>query len=211
MTQYRNLTVDFPSRIHDLDVHFRPIALGMKLEVTYAIMKLASAFLLPYERIDGQSGAKRADVSSGRDLRRALGLGSPFDTSRYCADPEHWACFTVPTFPFDVDSWAGVRSTPSQSTATILETMRHAIAHSNLLFAGCEDIELVFMASRDGSTGGCRVVRCTGDALNNFADRWIENLATLPTCHGLVWNVIESHPDDGEDGDGPFEELSDPS
>lgn len=44
----KNFTVDLPKRLAELDRQFRPIALSENLDVSYALMKLAAAFLLPY-------------------------------------------------------------------------------------------------------------------------------------------------------------------
>jgi len=77
MTEYKNFTVDLPKRIAELDPRFRQIASCADLDVSYTLMKLAASFLLTYERIDGTSGARNAQIlalieSLKADLRMSV-------------------------------------------------------------------------------------------------------------------------------------------
>jgi len=71
MTAYKNFTVDFPKRLMELDQQFRPIATSADLEVSYLLMKLTASFLLPYERIEGTSGARRSEIANPQRIRNS--------------------------------------------------------------------------------------------------------------------------------------------
>src|SRR5438128_7261394 len=98
MTTYKNFIVDFPKRLSELDREFRPIATSADLDVSYALMRLAASFLLPYERIEGTSGARRAEIKDSQSIRKFLELDKRFHEASYCSDITQWSLLDVDDF-----------------------------------------------------------------------------------------------------------------
>lgn len=196
MTAYKNFTVDFPQRIAELDERFRPIANSSDLEVSYTLMKLAASFLLPYERIAGTSGARRADITDSQSIRKYLELDKRFHQSRYCSDIGQWAWVDVDDFDRGPIAWVDRERKvyPDSLTHEVLETIRHSVAHSNLFFGGEGRIEHIFLGSRrerDPQTNKYRVLRSTVGQLDNLIDAWIRNVQKLRVSPSLIWRELE--------------------
>ena len=145
MGHYRNVTVDFPQRLGDLDRQFRPLARSADLEVTYTLMKLAAAFLLPYERLDGDSGARNTDVNPAKrqSIRRDLELDTPFGESSYCGGSKEWRLLEVEGFSGGPKQWQSTECMVDGSVREVLEIIRHSVAHSNVFFGGESQIVTV--------------------------------------------------------------------
>jgi hypothetical protein len=178
MTAYKNFTVDLPERLMRLDKHFLPIAQGQDLEVTYLLMKLSTAFLLPYERIDGSSGTRASEISNPQNIRKYLELDKPFQRSSYCASPEKWRRINVDNFSRGPRFWKDQSSKKVQETvAKVLEMIRHATAHSNLYFGGeSETIQHIYFGNRmerNKNTEKYTIIRCDIGALNFLVTAWI--------------------------------------
>src|SRR3989442_4334774 len=148
MTAYKNFTVDFPARIAELDSQFQSIASTADLEVSYTLMKLAAAFLLPYERIAGSSGTYRAEITDRQRIRKYLELDKRFRESTYCRCIDQWMTFDVENFDRGPYEWFDSRRQPDVPVHEVLETIRHAVAHSNLFFGGESVIAHVYLGSR---------------------------------------------------------------
>lgn len=150
MGHYRNFTVDFPSRLKKLDLQFRRYARSAELDVTYTLMKLSAAFLLPYERLDGDSGARNADVdpSQRQSIRRDLELDRQFSESSYCGDSTEWRLLDVTGFSGGPQQWHDTGRDIDAPVRKVLEIIRHSVAHSNLFFDGGPRIAHVYLGNR---------------------------------------------------------------
>ncbi len=197
MTSYRNFTVDLPKRIQELDQEFSPIAMRKNLDVTYLLMKSATAFLLPYERVSNTSGATRSDINNTQNIRKYLELDKPFRSSTYCNDCGQWLQYNVVDYSNGPSSWFGQESKTFEFVTVdiILKAIRHAIAHSNLYFGGeGKDIEHIFFGKRnerDTQTGKYFVVGCTIPELNQLINSWLTNVQTLRVSPELIWAELE--------------------
>ena len=195
MGHYRNFTVDFPQRLSELDHQFRPLALDAGLEVTYTLMKLAAAFLLPYERLDGDSGARDADVDPARRLsiRRDLELDRRFGDSSYCGGSKEWQLLEVKDFSGGPRRWQEAGSVVDSRVREVLQIIRHSVAHSNVFFDGESKIEHVYLGNRRPGAGRetyC-VIRCKVHELERLIDCWIRNVQKLRVNPALIWNELE--------------------
>jgi hypothetical protein len=195
MSTYKNFTVDFPKRIKELDQQFRPLATTTDLEVSYLLMKLAGAFLLPYERIKGSSGARRSEIADPQPIRKFLELDKRFTKTSYCSNIAEWSMFNVDNFHCGPCAW----DRNDQDLATIevhvvLQTIRHSLAHSNLFFGGDSKIEHVYLGSRRekvSDTDKYQVVCSSVNALNQLVDTWLSNVQKLRISPSLIWHELE--------------------
>ncbi|MDP2319178.1 MAG: hypothetical protein Q8O42_07575 [Acidobacteriota bacterium] len=196
MTAYKNFTVDLPRRIAQLDRRVRPLATSVELEVSYLVMKMAAAFLLPYERLEGTSGARRADVTDPRSIRKTLELDKRFREASYCGDLTEWALLEVDDFQRGPRDWTSRQHGLDAAVVhKVLKTVRHSIAHSNLFFGGERKIEHIYLGSRkdrDLENGPYSVLRGTVGAVENMVDAWIDNLQRLRTSPSLIWHELEA-------------------
>lgn len=195
MSSYRNFTVDFPKRVDQLHVAFRPFAIGADLSVTYTLMRLAAGFLLPYERTVGKGGAGRAEVSSKQAIRATLELDQSFLQSAYVKGGVNWTMVETDEFDNGPRHWnERVQTMADQQVHEVLQIVRHSTAHSNLFFGGSETIEHIYLGNRrerDENTNKYRVLRCTPDALEDLVERWFHNVEHLQSSPALIWAEIE--------------------
>jgi len=197
MGHYKNFTVDFPRRLRDLDQQFRPIASAADLDVSYVLMKLAAAFLLPYERLTGTSGARATDLDPNQrqSIRRVLELDKRFFQASYCGDRTEWFSLEVENFMRGPKDWQGAERGLESPAHEVLETIRHSVAHSNLFFGGERRIEHIYLGSRMErlpDTGRYRVIRCTVNELGHLVDAWIRNVQKLRVSPALIWRELEA-------------------
>jgi hypothetical protein len=197
MGHYKNFTVDFPQRLSELDKKFRPIASSADLDVTYVLMKLAASFLLPYERLEGTSGARTADLDGRhrQDIRRKLELDKLFFHSSYCDDPKSWFMLDVENFMHGPEGWQGKERRLKLPVHKVLNTIRNSVAHSNLHFAGEHKIQHVYLGSRrerSPETGKYLVIGCTVVGLDHLVDAWIHNVQGLRVSPALIWRELEA-------------------
>lgn len=200
MTAYRNFVVDFPKRLMELDQQFLPVAKSADFEVSYILMKLAASFLLPYERIEGTSGARRSEISDPQQIRKYLELDKRFHQASYCSDSNQWSFFDVDEFhrgPRDWWTGQGARSdlvVHELVVHEVLQTIRHSVAHSNLFFGGEKTIEHIFLGSRrerDPNTDRYRVARSSVHAINHLIDAWIQNVQKLRVSPEMIWRELD--------------------
>lgn len=195
MTAYKNFTVDLPQRLKQLDQQFFQIAKTRNLEVSYILMKLCAVFILPYERIEGTSGARTLDISDAQSVRKYLELDKKFYRSSYCKNTSAWARLDVDDFSRGPCSWIGKEKSLDVTAAEILNILRHSIAHSNLFFGGETVIEHIYFANkreRDRTSNKYTVIRCDVQNMINLIDAWIENLQTLRISPSLIWKELET-------------------
>lgn len=197
MSNYRNFTIDFPKRVAQLDIAFRGFALDADLLVSYSLMRLASGFLLPYERVDGKSGAGRAEISSKQGIRTTLELDKPFRRSGYCSGNDFWKAANVEDFDAGPVRWDDAMGVVDENVRVweLLRVIRHATAHSNLFFGGKEQIEHIFLGSRleqDQMTNKYRVYKCTPLSLDHLINRWFLNVEQLRGSPALIWAELEA-------------------
>jgi hypothetical protein len=195
VTAYRNFTVDFPARVAQLDAALRSVAADADLEVSYLVMKLAATFLLPYERLQGTSGAARADVSDRQRIRRTLQLDKRWHESDYCSDLSSWALFHVSGFHRGPRDWSAADRPLNDTVAhELLKVVRHSIAHSNLFFGGEQRLEHIHIGSRlnrDDPNGPYVVLRGTIGAVDHLVSAWLGRLRDLRASPSVIWQEIE--------------------
>lgn len=194
MTAYKNFTVDFPKRLTELDRKFRPIARSADLDVSYGLMRLAASFLLPYERIEGTSGSRRAEIRDPQSIRKFLELDKRFHEASYCSDITQWSLLDVDDFSRGPRDWLGSERRLDLVAYKVLQTIRHSVAHSNLFFGGDLTIEHIYLGSRterDRETDKYRVVRSTVHELNHLVDAWILNVQKLRASPSLIWRELD--------------------
>lgn len=196
MTAYRNFTVDLPRRIAELDRLIQPLAREKDLEVSYLVMKMTAVFLLPYERLQGTSGARHADVADPQAIRKTLELDKRFREASYCADLCQWTLLDVDDFGRGPRDWRSREVRLGDVIAhEVLKIVRHSLAHSNLFFGGEQKIEHLYLGSRidrDRDTGPYRVVKGTVAAVGHLADSWNSNLQRLRTTASLIWRELDA-------------------
>ncbi|MBP7017064.1 MAG: hypothetical protein KBB23_07745 [Smithella sp.] len=197
MSNYQNFTVDFPKRVAQLDVAFRPFALGADLLVSYTLMRLASGFLIPYERVNGTSGAGRAEVSSKKRIRSTLELDRPFCRSGYCSDKDYWMVANVEDFDAGPVQWKNAMNIVGKNVMVcdVLRVLRNSTAHSNLFFGGEEQIEHIFLGNKleqDRMTNKYQVFQCTPSSLDHLLNRWFLNMERLRDSPALIWAELEA-------------------
>ena len=196
MSSYRNFTIEFPKRVAQLDIEFRPLALRADLFVSYTMMRLASGFLLPYERVAGTSGAARAEITSKQKIRSTLELDKPFCESGYFSHNDYWRVANVEDFDAGPVRWNDSMSEVDNNVMVcdLLQVVRHSTAHSNLFFGGEEQIEHIFLGSkreRDPMTNKYRVFQCTPSSLDRLLNRWFLNMEQLRDSPALIWAALE--------------------
>jgi hypothetical protein len=166
------------------------------LDVTYTLMKLAAAFLLPYERLDGDSGARNADVdpSKRQSIRRDLELDRQFSESSYCGGSTEWRLLDVRGFSGGPQQWYGTEREIDAQVREVLEIIRHSVAHSNLFFGGGSQIEHVYLGNRRKEAGRetYSVIRCSVRELEHLLDSWITNVQKLRVNPALIWQELET-------------------
>jgi len=194
MSEYKNFTVDLPERIKELDFEFQKIANEKTLEVSYLLMKLSSSFLLPYERIDGNSGARKHDINNSQRIRKDLELDKSFNKSGYCKYEREWGVIEVNDFFSGPSGWENKMGELNLTVCKMLEILRHSIAHSNLYFRGKKEIEYIYFGSRkerDRNTEKYKVIICSVKAMDTLINCWIDHLCNLKTSPWLIWQEIE--------------------
>ena len=194
MTAYKNFTVDFPKRLMELDQQFRPVATAADLEISYLLMKLTASFLLPYERIEGTSGARRSEISDSQSIRKVLELDKRFREASYCSDIAQWSLLEVDDFHRGPRDWTSREQRLDLVVHEVLQTIRHSVAHSNLFFGGELAIEHIYLGSRrerDRETDKYKVVRSSVGALDQLINAWIVNVQRLRVSPSLIWCELD--------------------
>ena len=196
MTAYRNFTVDFPARIEKLDDLFAPLAASHDLEVTYLLMKAASAFLLPYERMFGDSGVRKHDVLDPQKARTQLELDKKFLRSSYCSTWNEWRWYSVNDFSKGPLDWfQHEQGISTWEVGSILKVVRHALAHSNLYFGGENSvIQHIYFGNRadaNKQTDQYRVIRGSIKDVQQMLETWLDRVQLLRGSSSLVWQAID--------------------
>ena len=193
MTAYSNLSVDLPSRIRDLDPAFRKHAELNDLQVTYLFMKLASSFLLPYERIAGTSGASADDICDQQAIRPSLEFDRRFRESGYCKDFTKWKMIDTDDYSAGPEYWKNDTQPLELTAAKVLKIIRHSIAHSNLYFGGQETIQHIYFGNRRSNSPQSdeyRIIRATVAESEYLCERWIENVVNLKAHPALLFEAL---------------------
>jgi hypothetical protein len=133
MSLFETFHVDLPGRCQTLHEKFSKIAKDKDLEVTYTLMRLGCAFLMPFEQ-------------SLFDLKDRLEINSKFGESSYCCNYNAWTYHKVPEQQYraDLDLNTLLQGGEDLGTKTVREVLfiiRCAIAHSNLHFAAEQNNE----------------------------------------------------------------------
>ncbi len=127
-------------------------------------------------------------------IRSILELDKRFYESAYCSDVTSWSTFDVDNFQSGPSEWVKEKRHRKLAVHEVLETVRHAVAHSNLFFGGKSKIEHVYLGTRrerDSATRRYRVIRCTIDELDHLMDIWISNVRKLRVSPSLIWHELE--------------------
>lgn len=139
MSLFETFHVDLPERCQTLHETFSRIAKENDLEVTYTLMRLGCAFLMPYER--SVKNKRLGPSENGKSaLKDKLELNRKFGESSYCHNDNAWTYHKVPEQQYreDLDVNALLRERgdlSARKVGQVLFDIRCAIAHSNLHFA----------------------------------------------------------------------------
>jgi len=198
MTAYRNFSLEFPERVKELDQDFIACAKQRNLEVTYLMMKASSCFLLPFERLAGDSGVSSAEVPNQQKIRKHLNFDEPFARTFYCDGDERWAQGNVDNFSSGPEAWIDkdcwVLPIMGLASCKVLRTLRHSLAHSNFFFGGEQQIEDVYFGAKrekKESTEKYTVYRCSVNSLNHLLDSWIEKVSSEAVSSEVIWRELD--------------------
>lgn len=194
MSSYRNFAIELPSRLRKLDDCFREAAQGQGSEVSYLLMKLAALFLLPYQRLVGDSGAAAAEVSPRAAVRKYLELDKRFRESRYCLSIDAWCRIDTLKFSEGPRAWADRAESLDEMTHWVLLTIRNALAHSNLHFGGENEIRHIYFGKReDRDPGSDRyvVIGCDVASLERLVTAWLDNVEAVAATSRTIWGEVE--------------------
>jgi hypothetical protein len=196
MSLYKNITVDIPSRVMELDKAFSSIAKDKELEVTYLLMKLYPSFLSPYERVLGTSHAKKMDVIDRSKITKNLRINDQFNNSKYTCGK--WHEISALSFKDGVTGWCENSDIHSKETTLtvkdVLSIVRNALSHSNIHFGGenVQAIEHIYFGSNwPQMRDDIKILRCTVADLEKFTQQWITSIADLGASSKDVWALLE--------------------
>lgn len=200
MIPHRFVT-EYAARCRDLLNLLEGPARQADLLGSFGLLVASAAFTIPYRRItepDHPLGRHEPGLSQAvRRLRKVTFLEAPFWRGRHPAffryakivnDPEHAAGW--------VDS-AGAHPTAStdrKDADTVLRTIRHALAHGNVVYLDEQGREhpgnrvsrLAFL-SRHEDGKSHRVAIFGEEDFLQFVKAWIEWLETFPPDHELAF------------------------
>lgn len=197
MTAYRNFSLEFPERVKELDQDFIACAKQRNLEVTYLMMKASSCFLLPFERLAGDSGVSSAEVPNQQKIRKHLNFDEPFARTFYCDGDERWAQGNVDNFSSGPEAWIDkdcwVLPIMGLASCKVLRTLRHSLAHSIFLWWRAADRGCLLRckAREKESTEKYTVYRCSVNSLNHLLDSWIEKVSSEAVSSEVIWRELD--------------------
>jgi hypothetical protein len=170
MTLYKPFHADLPIRCQELHEIFSSIAEEQHLEVTYTLMRLGCAFLMPFERVVNDNKLGPVEKKERSDIRKKLEIDKKFIESSYCDNDIGWTYCNPEGDEFyegyESEKWSRNEvELGEQPTAQVLAFIRNAVAHSNLPFACDENddrIVRIYFGSeertRDKETGYKKLV-----------------------------------------------------
>ena len=197
MTRYQAFHEDLTQRCSELHEKYLEIAKTEKREVTYLLMRLGCAFILPYERVvlDNKLGPSKKDKRS--EIRRDLEINKKFIESDYCDNGIEWTYLKMDENKFyegyESEEWSENETDLGEKlTGQVLGYLRNAVAHSNLLFA-CDEsndtIVRIYFGTKETKknekmklrepTGKYHVIGCDLRGLDRLLDVWSKKLGGL--------------------------------
>lgn len=182
MSNYRDLSVDFPQRcLEVLELATEP-ATAAGREVTLLYMALSAALLVPLERLGLGHPSGERELLGDTAAALASELGKPFRNSAF-ADPEESGWEIAKLSPDDqrVRGWpednVPINPLEKQPASEVLRGIRNSLAHGNSYAVGDPIDALVFIS--EIRSGGCqrqlegyRLIRTSPQNLHRLLQRW---------------------------------------
>lgn len=168
---------------------------------SFGLLVASAAFTIPYRRVtepDHPLGSQERGLSQAvRRLRKSTFLEAPFWRER---QPAFFRYAKIVNDPERAEAWvdgAGVHpiaSTEAKDADTVLRTIRHALAHGNVVYLDGEGRErpgtrasrLAFLSKHEDGKSH-RVVILGEEDFLQFTKAWIEWLQTFPPDHELAF------------------------
>jgi hypothetical protein len=203
MTAYKNFVEDFPRRCRDiLDLAGKP-ALSQGREVTLTLMVASAGLVVPYERlkpdggfIDHPSGDNKTFADAAAKLK--LLLKDPFMSSCLWNEASStWHGGKLTSVAGDPDSWDGLRKrrpiSKDKKVSTILEVIRKALAHGNILTLNNPIEAIIFIKANIT----CNIVHnysflsVAPQEFRQFLENWFDFLNTLHIPHEVTLEILK--------------------
>ena len=129
-------------------------------------------------------------------MRVPLELDKPFLRSSYSNPWNAWRKHDVEDFSRGPVAWLELeKPLGSMTSAAVLRTVRHAVAHSNVYFGGeGEDIDHIYFGNRteqDEMTDKYKVVRGTLADVTRMISSWLDNVGRLRATSALVLQALD--------------------
>lgn len=187
MSSYRNMTVEFSSRIAEILASFDTAAKDIRREVTFLLAIADPTVTIPLERLDQRHRSHGFNsFPQAAELNKYLNR-VPFIKSKLWPDenPSSW-CYGGPLVSVDgdPDSWPELTSpsilTKSVFSITILKHLRNALSHGNVYTRGESEItDLVFLAWISRNDTRYMYIVCSPSDFRQFLDNWISLLKPI--------------------------------
>ena len=204
MTLYKSFHVDLPIRCQKLHGEFLKLARDHELEVTYTLMRLTSAFLLPFERVVNDNKLGPGKKKERTEIRGELEINNKFVESSYYGTDGDWTYYKMKNKKFfegyNPEKWAQDEGDfCKKDTQHLFAVIRNAVAHSNLLFACDEnDNKIVYICfgskerENGKETGRYSVIGCNLNGLNKLLDEWCKKLNGIGhSSDGVILEALE--------------------
>jgi hypothetical protein len=190
MSNYRDLSIDFPQRCLEVLELADEAATAAGREVTLLYMTLSAALLVPLERLgEPRHPSKEREMLGDAASALASELGKPFLKSAFAepagSNESGWGIGTLKPDDERVRGWPEhhVPTNPleGQPAGQILRGIRNSLAHGNSYAVGDPIEALVFMSeirSKDcqRQLEGYRLLRASPQDLRWLLQRWCEFL-----------------------------------
>lgn len=197
----QRFVTEYPGRCGQLLEMLEPQARDADLVGSFALLVASAAFTIPFGRMTEAEhllGRPERGLSRAiRDLRRQPFLEAPFWNGNA---PEFFRYAKIVNDPELAEGWRDetgnhpIHSTEVKDGNTVLRTIRHALAHGNVVFLdenGHEKpgYQLRFLAflSKHGDGQSHRVVIFGEEDFLTFLKAWIAWLQTFPPEHKFVF------------------------
>lgn len=197
----QRFVTEYPQRCGQLLDMLEPQAREHDLVGSFALLVASAAFTIPFARMTEKqhpAGKPEARLFSAIEtLKKRSFLDAPFWKG---VKPEFFRYAKIETPPDQAAGWrnaAGahpLKSAEDKDGNTVLRTIRHALAHGNVVYLDENGHEmprnkvryLAFLAKHDSGVGH-RVVVFNEESFLAFLKSWIAWLQTFPAESNLVF------------------------
>ena len=194
MSNYKNMIVDFPSRIGEILVAFDSAAKDMQKEVTFLLTIADTAITIPLERIHKSHPSHEFNsfpqISTfEKSLYKDSFICSPLWPD---SNPNSW-CYGGPLASVEgqPDSWPEINNPiPMDTSVTSMKILRHirnALSHGNVYTRGKHEItQLVFLSWISYTDKRYMYIICTPNDFRKFIDNWISSLKPIKLPPNII-------------------------